>query len=70
LLAGSILILYKKVETYNLKYRDRQGHLRPVKFISYIWKRIDGFIIDSLKKELAKERLPKAEIWANANNND
>ncbi len=56
LLADSILILYKKVETYNLDYRDKQGHLKPVKFISYILKRIDGFIIDFLKKELEKEK--------------
>lgn len=57
LLADSILILYKKVETYNLDYCDRSGCCKPVKFISYIWKRIDGFIIDSLKKELEKEQL-------------
>lgn len=59
LLADSILILYKKVETYNLKYRDKQGDLKPVKFISYIWKRVDGFIIDSLKKEIEKEKTIK-----------
>jgi repressor LexA len=27
-----------------------------VRFSSYIWKRIDGFILDSLKEELARER--------------
>lgn len=52
LLEEAILIIYKKIETYDLNYRDEKGNLNPVKFTSYIWKRIDGFIIDSLKKEL------------------
>ena len=52
LLEEAILIVYNKIESYDLDYRDKQGNPNPVKFISYIWKRIDGFIIDSLKKEL------------------
>ena len=52
MLEETILITYKKIESYNLDYRDKQGNPNPVKFVSYIWKRIDGFIIDSLKKEL------------------
>ena len=52
LLEEAILITYKKIESYNLNYRDKQSNPTPVKFVSYIWKRIDGFIIDSLKKEL------------------
>jgi len=52
LLEEAILIIYKKIESYNLDYCDKQGKPNPVKFVSYIWKRIDGFIIDSLKKEL------------------
>ena len=52
LLAEAILIVYKKIESYDLNYRNKQGNPNPVKFSSYIWKRIDGFIIDSLKKEL------------------
>lgn len=51
LLEEAILIVYKKIESYNLNYRDKQGNFNPVKFVSYIWKRIDGFIIDSLKKK-------------------
>ena len=35
----------------DLNYRDKKGNPNPVKFVSYIWKRIDGFIIDSLKRE-------------------
>lgn len=53
LLGEVILITYKKIDSYNLDYRDNKGNPKPVKFASYIWKRIDGFIIDSLKKELA-----------------
>jgi hypothetical protein len=52
LLEEAILIVYTKIRSYNLDYRDKQGNPHPVKFISYIWKRIDGFIIDSLNKEL------------------
>ena len=52
LLAEAILIVYKKIESYDLNYCDKYGNPNPVKFASYIWKRIDGFIIDSLKKEL------------------
>jgi len=52
LLGEAILITYKKIDSYNLDYLDDQGNPNPVKFVSYIWKRIDGFIIDSLKKEL------------------
>ena len=52
LLGEAILIVYKKIESYDLNYRDKKGNLHPVKFISYIWKRIDGFIIDFLSKEI------------------
>ena len=52
LLGEVILIVYKKIESYDLNYRDKKGNLHPVKFISYIWKRIDGFIIDFLSKEI------------------
>ena len=52
MLEEAILIAYEKIKTYDLDYRDKKGNPNPVKFISYIWKRIDGFIIDFLKKEL------------------
>ena len=55
ILAESVFILYEKIKTYNLRYRDKNGDFKPVRFSSYIWKRIDGFILDSLKEELAKE---------------
>ena len=54
LLGEAILITYKKIDSYNLDYHDSKGNPNPVKFVSYIWKRIDGFIIDSLKKELSE----------------
>jgi len=67
LLPDSIPILYQKIQTYDLEYWDRRGHTKPVKFVSYIWKRIDGFIIDSLKKELAKDRKEKYTTIVSAN---
>ena len=51
LLAEAIPVLYAKIHTYNLAYRDKSGQLKPVKFVSYIWKRIDDQILDSLKRE-------------------
>ena len=56
ILSEAVFILYDKIRTYDLGYRDKNGDLKPVKFSSYIWKRIDGFILDSLKKELKRER--------------
>ncbi len=64
LLEEAILIVYNKIESYNLDYCDKKGNPHPVRFISYIWKRIDGFIIDSLKKELLLRPLVD-EISAN-----
>lgn len=63
ILAEAVIILYDKIKTYNLRYRDKTGNLKPVKFSSYIWKRIDGFILDSLKEELARERRQVSLDW-------
>lgn len=52
LLAATFPVLYQKIKTYNLDYKDRHGKPKPVRFSSYIWKRVDGFIIDSIRKEL------------------
>ena len=51
LLSAAILTLYQKIRTYDLHYRDRGGVLKPVRFMSYVWKRIDGLAIDHLKRE-------------------
>lgn len=61
LLEEAILIAYAKIDTYDLQYRNKQGRLHPVKFASYIWKRIDGFIIDYLKNEMSKNT--PSENW-------
>ena len=63
MLDQAILILYEKIKTYNLRYRNKQGEFTPVRFSSYIWKRIDGFILDFLKKELKRERCHVAPNW-------
>ena len=59
LLEEAILIVYNKIESYDLDYRDKHGNLKPVRFVSYIWKRIDGFIIDYLKEEMKSRALYK-----------
>ena len=56
ILSQAVIILYDKIKTYNLRYRDKNGNLKPVRFSSYIWKRIDGFILDFLKEELKREK--------------
>jgi len=63
ILSEATFILYDKIKTYNLRYRDKQGNFKPVRFSSYVWKRIDGFILDSLKKELERERLQTSPNW-------
>jgi len=63
ILSDATLILYDKIKTYNLRYRDRDGNFKPVRFVSYIWKRIDGFILDSLKAELKRESQQLSPEW-------
>ena len=63
ILTEATFILYEKIKTYNLRYRDKEGNFKPVRFSSYIWKRIDGFILDSLKKELERERKQSSPNW-------
>ena len=58
-----VFILYDKIQSYDLRYKDREGNPKPVRFSSYIWKRIDGFIIDYLKKELNRERQQQSLNW-------
>ena len=63
ILAETIFILYDKIKSYNLQYKDKHGNPKPVRFASYIWKRIDGFILDSLKKEINREKSHKNFDW-------
>ena len=63
ILAEATFILHDKIKTYNLRYRDKEGNFKPVRFSTYIWKRIDGFILDSLKKELERERQQTSPDW-------
>jgi DNA-directed RNA polymerase specialized sigma subunit len=63
ILSQAVFILYDKIKTYNLRYRDKNGDFKPVRFSSYIWKRIDGFILDSLKEELARDRRHVSLSW-------
>ena len=63
ILSDATFILYDKIKTYNLRYRDKAGNFKPVRFSSYVWKRIDGFILDSLKKEIIREKGQKSPNW-------
>jgi hypothetical protein len=55
ILSQAIVVLYERVQAYNLRYYDSQGNFKPVRFVSYIWKFIDGLILASLRKELRHE---------------
>ena len=70
LLSDATFILYEKIKTYNLRYRDKDGNFKPVRFASYIWKRIDGFILDSLKKELERSKRQTSPDWERYDPND
>ena len=41
LLSQAIPILYQKIKTYNLRYYDKEGNFKPVRFASYIMKGSD-----------------------------
>lgn len=63
ILSEAVFILYDKIKSYDLEYKDKQGNFKPVRFSSYIWKRIDGFIIDSVKKEIRRARSQESPDW-------
>lgn len=62
LMSEAVFILYEKIKSYDLTYCDSQGNPKPVKFASYVWKRIDGFILDSLKKEMRRSQKERSKI--------
>lgn len=63
ILSQAILVLYERVQSYNLRYYDKSGNFKPVRFVSYIWKFIDGLILASLKKKLRHERSQHQPDW-------
>ena len=63
ILSQAIFMLYEKIKTYNLRYYDKQGNFKPVRFVSYIWKAVDGHILACLKKELEKEKRQESLDW-------
>ena len=56
LLSQGVFLLYDKIHTYNLRYYDKEGNFKPVRFVSYVWKAVDCLILASLKKELRHEQ--------------
>ena len=63
ILSQAIVLMYAKIQTYNLRYYDEQGEFKPVRFVSYIWKFIDGLILASLRKELRHEKQRVIAFW-------
>ena len=43
ILSQAIVLMHTRVQTYNLRYYDKSESFKPVRFVSYIWKFIDGF---------------------------
>ena len=70
ILSQLVFILYDKIQSYNLRYKDKEGNPKPVRFSSYVWKRIDGFIIDYMKEELGKERQQQSLYWGRFDRED
>ena len=70
ILSQAIFILYQKIKSYNLRYYDKEGNFKPVRFVSYIWKAIDGHILASLKKELEKEKCQQSCDWERFDDED
>lgn len=56
ILSQAIFLMHARVQTYSLRYYDEQGNFKPVRFVSYIWKFIDGLILASLRRELRHEK--------------
>ena len=70
ILSQGIFLLYEKIKTYNLRYYDKEGNFKPVRFVSYIWKATDGLILASLKKELEKEKRHDSLDWERFDHKD
>lgn len=62
LIAASVPLLCEKVATYDLRYRDKNGDRKRVPFAAYVWKRIDGFIIDFVRRERDRERREMSDL--------
>ena len=70
LLSQAIPVLYQKIKTYNLRYYDKKGNFKPVRFVSYIWKFIDGLILASLKREIQNDHFRRESNWERFDHED
>ena len=70
ILSQVIFILYQKIKTYNLRYYNKQGNFKSVRFVSYIWKAVDGHILACLKKELEKKKREQNFNWERFDHED
>lgn len=51
MLQECLLLAGRKIHTYNLRYRDKRGCLKPVYFRTYLWKAVTGLILQLLKRK-------------------
>src|SRR3989338_935489 len=70
ILSQGIFLLYEKIKTYNLRYYDKEGNFKPVRFVSYIWKAVDGHVLACLRKELEKETRHQSFDWERYDHED
>ncbi len=69
-MSQATFLLYEKIKTYNLRYYDKDGTFKPVRFVSYIWKAVDGYILACLKKELKREDREGVVDWERFDHED
>ena len=50
ILQECLLLASKKVHTFNLRYRNKQGRLSRVYFRTYLWKAVTGLILQIINK--------------------
>ena len=44
LIQQCLILATEKIETYNLKYRNKTGELQPLHLSTYMWKNVTGLI--------------------------
>jgi len=49
MLQECLLLARKKISTFDLLYRDKQGRLNQVYFRTYLWKAVTGLILNIIK---------------------
>ena len=50
ILQECILFAEKKIKSYNLRYRDKEGLFKKVYFRTYLWKGVTGLMLAHIKR--------------------